>query len=322
MPSKDRQAISPPGEPPAPLPIPRPTTPQDRNPRQPDTCSSPSLLRPSISPIPDNGAEDLILRGQKAVLRASRGPKSSCRSPRPSASSADQKAVAVLRVPPRPPRTKKQLPFSVFLRVLRGQKQLPFSAPLRVLRGPKSRCRSPRPPRTKKQLPFSVFLRVLRGQKAVAVLRAPPRPPRTKRCKAVLRGPSWNKRCQTGQLNGTFPTHPASFCLSHLDTKKNLRIATPFLLAFLLAIAILPGVVLAQPPGNPGQGPNNGPPASPTPTATATPDSSVSAHPGAPFTPPADCIVAYAATPAQLCPIGGGLQYYFIGAGGCSQQGP
>ncbi len=141
--------------------------------------------------------------------------------------------------------------------------------------------------------------------------------------------------------------------------KKNLRIATPFILAFMLALAILPGAVLAQPPDNPGtggpnngppantpptatpssslqgspssspgQGPNSGPPANPTPTATAvpvataTPDSTVSAHPSAPFTPPADCIVAHAATPAQLCPIAGGLQYYFIGADGSSQQGP
>ena len=31
--------------------------------------------------------------------------------------------------------------------------------------------------------------------------------------------------------------------------------------------------------------------------------------------------MAHAATPAQLCPIGGGLQYYFIGSGG-SQTGP
>ena len=31
--------------------------------------------------------------------------------------------------------------------------------------------------------------------------------------------------------------------------------------------------------------------------------------------------MAHAATPAQLCPVGGGLQYYFIGSGG-SQTGP
>ena len=31
--------------------------------------------------------------------------------------------------------------------------------------------------------------------------------------------------------------------------------------------------------------------------------------------------MAHAATPAQLCPIGGGLQYYFIGSGS-SQAGP
>ena len=45
-------------------------------------------------------------------------------------------------------------------------------------------------------------------------------------------------------------------------------------------------------------------------------------HPSAPFTPPTDCIVAHAATPAQLCSVGGGLQYYFIGADGSSSQGP
>ncbi len=147
--------------------------------------------------------------------------------------------------------------------------------------------------------------------------------------------------------------------------KKNLRIAAPFLLAFMLALAILPGAVSAQPPpgnpgggpgggpnggppantpptavptnsiqnsppANPGQGPNNGPPANPTPAPTATmapvpaPTSvpNVQPHPSAPFTPPADCIVAHAATPAQVCPIDGGLQYYFIGADGSSSQGP
>ena len=38
--------------------------------------------------------------------------------------------------------------------------------------------------------------------------------------------------------------------------------------------------------------------------------------------PPADCIVAHAATPAQVCPIAGGLQYYFIAADGTGQPGP
>ena len=51
------------------------------------------------------------------------------------------------------------------------------------------------------------------------------------------------------------------------------------------------------------------------------PDTNPQPHASAPFTPPADCIVAHAATPAQLCPIGGGLQYYFIGSGS-SQPGP
>ena len=126
--------------------------------------------------------------------------------------------------------------------------------------------------------------------------------------------------------------------------KKSIRIATPVLLALLLTIAILPGAALAQPPGggpggpandptpppatpppNPGTGPAPGPvsgPPSPTPAPTAAPTAGATTpHASAPFTPPADCIVAHAATPAQLCPIGGGLQYYFIGSGG-SQPGP
>ena len=141
---------------------------------------------------------------------------------------------------------------------------------------------------------------------------------------------------------------------------QNLRIAAPFLLVLMLAFALLPGTVLAQPPGpggpgagpgGPGSGPptqnpvtptptpvptvpagtppgnggpdgpGGGPPAA-TPTATPTPAPTNQPHPGAPFTPPANCIVAHAATPAQLCPIGGGLQYYFIGADGASSQGP
>ena len=73
-----------------------------------------------------------------------------------------------------------------------------------------------------------------------------------------------------------------------------------------------PAPTQAAPPPAPTQ-------AAPQPAATAAPTSS--AHPSAPFTPPADCIVAHAATPAQLCPVAGGLQYYFIGSGS-SQPGP
>ena len=76
----------------------------------------------------------------------------------------------------------------------------------------------------------------------------------------------------------------------------------------------------APPPAPTQQAPPPAPTqAAPQPAATAAPTSA--AHPSAPFTPPADCIVAHAATPAQLCPVGGGLQYYFIGAGS-SQPGP
>ena len=143
---------------------------------------------------------------------------------------------------------------------------------------------------------------------------------------------------------------------------KNLRTAMPFLVALLLVLAILPAAVFAQPPGpggpgsgpggpgsgppstdpptatptattgpgsNPGGGgPSGGPPGGgqpgvmPSPTATAVPANNNMPHPSAPFTPPANCIVAHAATPAQLCPIDGGLQYYFIGADGSAQPGP
>ena len=61
----------------------------------------------------------------------------------------------------------------------------------------------------------------------------------------------------------------------------------------------------------------------PTPTSTTVgPPPTPAAHPGAPRTPPADCVVAHAATPAQLCPIAGGLQYYFIAPDGSSRTGP
>ena len=142
--------------------------------------------------------------------------------------------------------------------------------------------------------------------------------------------------------------------LSH-RLKKSVRIATPVLIALLLSIAILPGAALAQPsddtpdqvpapngapggtPGGTQETPSGDPPetTSPettppettppetTPPETTPPETTPQPqpHPSAPFTPPADCIVAHAATPAQLCPISGGLQYYFIGSGS-SQPGP
>ncbi len=85
---------------------------------------------------------------------------------------------------------------------------------------------------------------------------------------------------------------------------------------------------LPAPPGggNSGGGntQNNPPPPPPqsSPTPEPTAQSGTTAHPDAPEFPSADCIVTHAATPAQLCPIAGGLQYYFIGADGSSQTGP
>ena len=138
---------------------------------------------------------------------------------------------------------------------------------------------------------------------------------------------------------------------------KSVRFASPVLLALLLSIVLLPGAALAQPPGpididdgNSQQtppppsntpappatppatpppappatatpNPPGNPPSTPVPAPTAAPPPGATPHASAPFTPPADCIVAHAATPAQLCPISGGLQYYFIGSGS-SQPGP
>ncbi len=88
-----------------------------------------------------------------------------------------------------------------------------------------------------------------------------------------------------------------------------------------------PPATQPAPPPLPATPTTQAPPPVPTqqmPQATATSTSSMQPqpHPSAPFTPPANCIVAHAATPAQLCPIGGGLQYYYIGADGSAQQGP
>ena len=81
--------------------------------------------------------------------------------------------------------------------------------------------------------------------------------------------------------------------------KKNLRIAAPFLFALLLALAILPGAVLAQPPGVPGfeggegpdgpggdpNSPGGGPPAGrPSPAATRMPTAAATAPAGPPPT--------------------------------------
>ena len=143
-----------------------------------------------------------------------------------------------------------------------------------------------------------------------------------------------------------------------LSLNNSVRIATPALLALLLAIALLPGVALATPPAPPPVEPSPvqevvPPPAEvvvpppvqevvsppvpevappppvqevvsppPVPEVVSPPAQEIVPHPSAPNTPPADCIVAHAATPVQLCPISGGLQYYFIGADGSSQAGP
>ena len=144
--------------------------------------------------------------------------------------------------------------------------------------------------------------------------------------------------------------------------RTSLRIAAPFILAFLLGIALLPGAAFATPgplpppdDSNNNQNQNNPPPPATTPAPPSggntqnspapppsgggentqnspappppsdpapAPAPAPVAHPDAPDFPSADCIVTHAATPAQLCPIAGGLQYYFISADGTSQTGP
>ena len=167
-----------------------------------------------------------------AALRVLRGQRCCrCRSSWPLVSFVDQKrcssrsfvalrgqkevAVAVLRGPPCPPRTKVlPLPFFVALSVLRGSKEVYFA----VLRGPSWTKRScscssavavlrgpPCPPRTKVlPLPFFVALSVLRGSKEVFF--------------PALRGPSWIKR-------GVLPCPSWSFGPSW--TKRSCRCSSP-----------------------------------------------------------------------------------------------
>lgn len=126
--------------------------------------------------------------------------------------------------------------------------------------------------------------------------------------------------------------------------KRTRRIVLPLVLALLLSLALTavafgqqgqgpqgppnrgnqPALDPGNPPGMPPPGnPPGGPQGSPAPGPSANPPGATKEiHPGAPFTPPANCIVAHAATPAQLCPVAGGLQYYFIGPGGASNGGP
>ncbi len=135
---------------------------------------------------------------------------------------------------------------------------------------------------------------------------------------------------------------------------RKVRIAGPILIALLLTIALLPGAAFAAPPpvdvdppptnqnnpppanqiNPPPANQNNPPPANqnnppptnqnnPPPTGGGQEETSTSdPHPDAPSTPSNDCVVSHAATPAQLCPVAGGLQYYFIGADGSTSIGP
>ncbi len=131
--------------------------------------------------------------------------------------------------------------------------------------------------------------------------------------------------------------------------KRQSRMKFPLLVAVTLAILLavaLAGTALASPPGNhlpgnqpgnsdpvgipPGGNPGNQPgnsdpgnqPGNSDPVGVPPEGTTQSGHPDSPSSPSGNCIVAHAATPAQLCPVAGGLQYYFIGADGSSSIGP
>ena len=84
-----------------------------------------------------------------------------------------------------------------------------------------------------------------------------------------------------------------------------------------------PGLELPGTTG--GDGTQNGAPAKPQPTqalpGTTGGDQTGGDNTPAPW-PPSDLIVAHAATPFQLSPIGDGLQSYFIGPDGTGYTGP
>ena len=70
----------------------------------------------------------------------------------------------------------------------------------------------------------------------------------------------------------------------------------------------------------PHKHPRPTPTSAPRPAPTNTPVPASAPRPTA-AGPPADCVVKHAATPAQLCGSGDGIQYYFVGPGGV-QTGP
>ncbi|MXZ19920.1 MAG: hypothetical protein F4Y84_04805 [Caldilineaceae bacterium SB0665_bin_25] len=115
-------------------------------------------------------------------------------------------------------------------------------------------------------------------------------------------------------------------------------IAGTILLALLLTAALLPAAALATgpPPAEDDGGTSNTNQQTPLPNGGGgsqqqaplpnggggSQQQTPVAHPDAPSTPSSDCVVAHAATPAQLCPVADGLQYYFIGADGSTSIGP
>ena len=125
--------------------------------------------------------------------------------------------------------------------------------------------------------------------------------------------------------------------------KSYLRIAVPVALALLLTVGAAGAVLAQEPPeGRPDGAPVGGPPGGTSPGGGAVPPGGTppgvvlpggttppgvvppvaTPHPDAPSGPSHNCYVRHGATPAQLCPVGDGLQYYFIGADGSARTGP
>ena len=125
--------------------------------------------------------------------------------------------------------------------------------------------------------------------------------------------------------------------------RKRFWLATAVTLALLLTIASVASAAPTNAPPKPGaatptpiptralpdttgeDGSQSGPPAKPAPTRTL-PDTTGGDQTGGDNTPapwpPSNLIVAHAATPFQLSPIGDGLQSYFIGPDGTGYVGP
>lgn len=68
--------------------------------------------------------------------------------------------------------------------------------------------------------------------------------------------------------------------------------------------------------------PTSGPGGNPPPPPSASSGGGAGGAGGGTGSIGADCFITHAATPAQICPVVEGMQYWFIGADGSAQPGP